>query len=597
MGRLLVATIDNHVERVDFYGSIIGYNALAACKHLKMVCIYDRQCRIADSARTIPRYWTEEIPEDELYITGIDGEPTEEPEKFNTVIYGSDNSTALRYAAAYNREFSLNDDKEYKYEYSNDPDFDLRTKAVQKEQDGIIYNVFVTYAIAEERVDPQQKDVVIADKIGDVNVKDVSPAFYFRGEVPVEKIRISDNARIAPEDGRALYLNSLTVTNYCSYFETGEDCKNLTASDGILYSKNMYTLVSCPRYYEKKEVVVPDGVSTIGSNAFLGCENIEKVILPATVTVIDASAFRGMKNLKTVVFPNNLRVIGTSAFENCTELQQVTFSNYPECIYPRAFYGCTNAYEVEDGIQYIGDIAVGIEKNTKELNFRRGTKKIAVLDFSEALVKKATIPEGAELSFSLSLDDNCNIETLHLFSSGGIGSFVFLDHLKDIYIYDRNFALSDDFLSTFPTMCVENKYPYNSKPDVRYIEILDYGGRNTLTSTSGLYLDDYPYDESDIAAGPAIHGYSGTPVELGAIVHKKRFIPLEDGTSEPGEEHFVPGDVNGDNRLNIGDYVLLSRYLRGRTKLNEEQAAFADINGDGEIDIFDMVALRKMYFL
>ncbi|WP_297958470.1 leucine-rich repeat protein [uncultured Ruminococcus sp.] len=596
MGRLLVATIDNHVERVDFYGSIIGYNALAACKHLKMVCIYDRQCRIADSARTIPQYWTEDIPEDELYISGIDGEPTEESEKFNTVIYGSDNSTALRYAAAYNREFSLTDNEEYKYEYSNDPNFDLRTKAVQKEQDGIIYNVFGDYAVAEERVDPQQKDVVIANKIGDINVTEVSPAFSFRGEVPVEKLRISDNAQYNEEDNRALYLDSLVVTNYCSYFETGEDSRNLTASDGILYTKDMTTLVSCPRYYDQKEVTVPDGVFTIGCNAFLGCENIEKVILPATVTVIDAGAFRGMKNLKTIVFPNNLRIIGTSAFENCTELQQVTFSNYPDDIYPRAFYGCTNAYEAEDGIQYIGDIAVGIVKNTKELSFRKDTKKIAMLDFSEALIKKATIPAGAELSSYLSLNDNCNIETLYLFSADGKCSFANLDHLKDIYIYDRSFTPRDDFRSNFPTLYVENKYPYNSKPDVRYIEILPYGGRNTMTSSSGLYLDDLPGDEFYSAAGPAIHGYSGSPAELGAIDNNIRFIPLEDGTSEPGTEHLVTGDINGDNRLNIGDYVLLSRYLRGRTKLTEEQAAFADINGDGEIDIFDMVALRKMFF-
>ena len=593
MGRLLVATIDNHVERVDFYGSVIGHNALAACKHLKMVCIHNKNCKIADSVKTIPQYWTEEIPEDEYYISGIDGEPTEEPEKFNTVIYGCDDSTALCYAAAYNREFCLIDTKDYEFEYSNDADFRKRTKATQVEQDGIIYNVFGNYAVAEERVDPQQKDVVIADKIGDINVTEVAPAFSFRGDVPVEKLRISDNTSYNEGNGREIYLDSLVVRNYCSYFETGEDNKNMTASDGILYTKDMTTLISCPRYYDQKEAVIPDGISTIAACAFLGCENIEKIVLPISVKVIDADAFRGMKNLKTVVFPNSIETIGTAAFENCTELKEVTLPDSINDIYPSAFYGCTNAYDVVDGIQYIGDVAVGIEKNTKELNFRKGTKKIAMLDFSESLVKKATIPEGAELSSYLSLDDNCNIETLHLFSSDGKCLFANLKHLKDIYIYDPSVTLRNGIDHRFPFYYVENKYPYNSKPDVRYIEFLDYGGSNTLSSYSGLDVSDTPIEAFYNAAGPAIHGNSGSLTEASAIEENMRFIPFEADAQNGG--YFVKGDINRDNRLNIGDYVLLSRYLRGRTTLTEEQAAISDINGDGEIDIFDMVALRKIF--
>ena len=49
-------------------------------------------------------------------------------------------------------------------------------------------------------------------------------------------------------------------------------------------------------------VVIEDGVTTIGSNAFAGCSSLTSVTIPASVTTIGGSAFAGCISLTTVTY-------------------------------------------------------------------------------------------------------------------------------------------------------------------------------------------------------------------------------------------------------------------------------------------------------
>ncbi len=55
----------------------------------------------------------------------------------------------------------------------------------------------------------------------------------------------------------------------------------------------------------------------------------------------------------------------------------------------------------------------------------------------------------------------------------------------------------------------------------------------------------------------------------------------------------VKGDINCDGSVNIGDLVLMQKYLLADEKLTAEQYSMADMDGDGRADGFDMVLLRR----
>jgi hypothetical protein len=58
----------------------------------------------------------------------------------------------------------------------------------------------------------------------------------------------------------------------------------------------------------------------------------------------------------------------------------------------------------------------------------------------------------------------------------------------------------------------------------------------------------------------------------------------------------LPGDVNGDGRVDIIDVSLTLQHVLGFIDLSEKQKTAADVNKDGKIDVLD-VTLLKQYTL
>lgn len=75
------------------------------------------------------------------------------------------------------------------------------------------------------------------------------------------------------------------------------------------------------------EVVIPNGVTSIGDNAFRGCKCVTSVNIPEGVTVIGNSAFRLCSELTSVTIPDSVTSIGSYAFMFCSKLANVKISN------------------------------------------------------------------------------------------------------------------------------------------------------------------------------------------------------------------------------------------------------------------------------
>lgn len=134
-------------------------------------------------------------------------------------------------------------------------------------------------------------------------------------------------------------------------FETTDD--KFLIIDGVLHS--------CKGI--GKEMIVPNGVKSIGSYIFLDDDkdnskySIEEIVFSDTVTSIHERAFQGCVNLKTVTLPDSIKRINYLAFSGCTSLEKVTLSESLDEICWCTFSGCSSlkSISIPKGIKKIGD--------------------------------------------------------------------------------------------------------------------------------------------------------------------------------------------------------------------------------------------------
>ena len=70
-------------------------------------------------------------------------------------------------------------------------------------------------------------------------------------------------------------------------------------------------------------VAIPDGVTSIGSFAFVGCTGLKTIEIPGSVTNIGDGAFHACHGLEYVEIPENVSCIGPGAFEYCSSLESI----------------------------------------------------------------------------------------------------------------------------------------------------------------------------------------------------------------------------------------------------------------------------------
>lgn len=97
------------------------------------------------------------------------------------------------------------------------------------------------------------------------------------------------------------------------------------------------------------EIIIPDGVTSIGGYAFEDCSGITSVTIPKGVKYIGSGAFKGCSGLKSVTIPIGVTKIGEFAFEDCEGLTSVTISNSVRSIGDFAFDGCIRLTDVTIG--------------------------------------------------------------------------------------------------------------------------------------------------------------------------------------------------------------------------------------------------------
>ncbi|MBQ2944392.1 MAG: leucine-rich repeat protein [Ruminococcus sp.] len=113
-----------------------------------------------------------------------------------------------------------------------------------------------------------------------------------------------------------------------------------TSVDGVLFSKDMKTLVRYPNGKDDTNYSIPDSVNTIASNAFSSCAKLQAIELPQSIKSIGSAAFNLCTKLSQINIPKGITVIERSSFANCTALESISIPEGVKEIKSEAFYGC-----------------------------------------------------------------------------------------------------------------------------------------------------------------------------------------------------------------------------------------------------------------
>lgn len=111
----------------------------------------------------------------------------------------------------------------------------------------------------------------------------------------------------------------------------GETCKQEP-----VFTADNDTLIKCiPN--GQKTIIIPKGIKTIGRACFAGT-NVEEVVLPEGIETIDSDAFNFCTKLKKINFPETLKAISYRAFDECFSLETVILPKVMKEINNYAFY-------------------------------------------------------------------------------------------------------------------------------------------------------------------------------------------------------------------------------------------------------------------
>ena len=120
-----------------------------------------------------------------------------------------------------------------------------------------------------------------------------------------------------------------------------EALKKAAAEQNLELSNDGETVTGVTYSYIRS-VVIPDGITSIGKDAFFNSKLLTSVTIPDSVMSIGKNAFSGCFSLTNVTIGNGVTSIGASAFYGCSDLESVTIPDSVTSIGLGAFSGCSS---------------------------------------------------------------------------------------------------------------------------------------------------------------------------------------------------------------------------------------------------------------
>lgn len=195
-----------------------------------------------------------------------------------------------------------------------------------------------------------QKTIKVTQKHKDVLASTDTAAFYI--EVSCSENTLRDHIYSNFGDKVASIRESdkgYLITLRAGFNKVPEQA--FQALKGNSYSENKWL----------KHITIGNGVTSIGAEAFSGCEVLTSITIPNSVTSIGHSAFSGCSALTSITIPNSVTSIEGGTFFSCDALTSVTIGKGVKSIGPSAFHSCfsrtSTSVTIPDNVTSIGQNA------------------------------------------------------------------------------------------------------------------------------------------------------------------------------------------------------------------------------------------------
>ena len=159
-----------------------------------------------------------------------------------------------------------------------------------------------------------------------------------------------------------------------------------------------------------KNVIINNGVTSIGNYTFSDCRSLTNITIPNSVTSIGVDAFYYCTSLTNITIPNSVTSIGGKAFVFCRSLTSITISDSVTSIGGDAFGSCESLtsinvdsnnekYMSDNGVLYTKDKKILIQYPSKkegtEYLILQGVESIGESAFNECTgLTNITIPDS-----------------------------------------------------------------------------------------------------------------------------------------------------------------------------------------------------------
>ncbi|MBR5726549.1 MAG: leucine-rich repeat protein [Muribaculaceae bacterium] len=232
-------------------------------------------------------------------------------------------------------------------------------------------------------------------------------------------------------------------------FDVNGSNMHYCSQDGVLFTRDMDTLLCYPVMRPQPYYNIPSGVKVIGTQAFTECRNLTFVNVPYGVTTIGDIAFF-QSSLETIQVPSTTTFIGQAAFVACENLIDISVDNgnttfmsddgvlytidgtkliqYP-CARPDKHYSVLNTTTV------IADRAFAYTNQLKSVYLPQSLRSLEYQPFIYSSVERVVIDEGLEEIPNNAFVDCEQLQSLYLpstVSAIGQQAFLYTFGLKEV---------------------------------------------------------------------------------------------------------------------------------------------------------------------